>query len=82
MTKPIVTREGRTPPMSNEQSAPVRQEIQHYSWCDDWVNAWTDSDENGEIAVTFATEEEAEDELREFLEERPTRTRRGTVSFH
>jgi hypothetical protein len=67
--------------MSNEQSLPAtrecvektaaRWEIQHYALCDGWVNAWTDSDENGDIPVTFDTKEEAEAELREFLEERP-----------
>lgn len=43
-------------------------EIQTYTLCDGWVNTWTIS-ENGETPVseTFATREEAQTELEDFL---------------
>jgi hypothetical protein len=59
----------RTMPPRGEKR---RWEIQEWSLCDGWLNAWTDCYANGDvIPVTFASEEEAEEELRAYLEERP-----------
>lgn len=39
-------------------------EIQTYTFCDGWVNCWTDDDEN---PITYSSHEEAQRELEDFL---------------
>jgi len=41
-------------------------EVQTYTLCQGWVNLWTDK---GSTLVTFATREEAQAELQDFLGE-------------
>ncbi len=41
-------------------------EVQTYTLCQGWVNLWTDEDST---LVTFATREEAQAELQDFLGE-------------
>jgi len=41
-------------------------EIQHYTFCDGWVNTWSDGQGN---PTTFETAQEAQQELSEFLED-------------
>ena len=47
---------------------PSSYEVQHYTLCDGWVNTWTISDGNHDsVPHVFATREEAQAELDEFL---------------
>lgn len=44
----------------------IRYEIQTYTFCDGFVNTWTDDDEN---PITFETREQAQLELDMYLRE-------------
>lgn len=41
----------------------VRYEVQHYTLCQGWINTWLEDDK----PMTFATREDAERELADFL---------------
>ncbi|MFZ2992413.1 MAG: hypothetical protein WA061_01745 [Microgenomates group bacterium] len=43
----------------------MKWEVQQYTFCDGWVNTWTEDD----IPVTFSTRSQAEKELQEYLDE-------------
>jgi hypothetical protein len=45
----------------------IRYEVQTWTLCDGWINTWSVSDETGEAPETFATREEAQAALDEFL---------------
>lgn len=60
------------PPRTESQDAadPARYAVQHYTLCDGWVNTWTVSiGNNDSVPHVFATREEAQAELDEFLRE-------------
>jgi hypothetical protein len=44
----------------------TRYEVQHYTLCDGWVNTWSDDTES---PITFASINEAVDELDEYLDD-------------
>ena len=45
-------------------------EVQHLTFCDDWVNCWSNYDDSdNEIPITFDTHEEAQQALAEFIAE-------------
>jgi len=47
----------------------MRYEIQTNTLCDGWVNTWTEEKQNGEsVPETFATTQDAQEALEEFLE--------------
>ena len=47
---------------------PKRYEVQHYTFCDGWVNTWRVCNADGtDEPQTFATIEEAQAEIDEFL---------------
>ncbi|MAJ64469.1 MAG: hypothetical protein CL557_12710 [Alphaproteobacteria bacterium] len=47
---------------------PTRYEVQHYTFCDGWVNTWRVCNADGtDEPQTFATIEEAQAEIDEFL---------------
>jgi hypothetical protein len=43
----------------------MRYEVQTHTWCDGWINTWTDDD----VLVTFDTYAAAQAELADFLAE-------------
>ena len=55
----------------------MRYEIQTFTLCDGWVNTWTDNDE---LPVTFETLDEAENELKDYLEDLRLETYNGTLT--
>ena len=52
---------------SQENAHPqVRWEVQHSTFCDGWVNTWTDDDET---PVTYSSKSEAELAFKDYIEE-------------
>lgn len=51
----------------NQRRAGEHFEVETHTVCEGWVNCWSVSDENGSAPQTFATKEEAEKELADFL---------------
>ena len=50
------------------ETNPSSYEVQHYTLCDGWVNTWTISEgDDDPIPQVFATRDEAQAELDEFL---------------
>lgn len=48
----------------------MKYEVQHYTLCDGWVNTWLETTDDGkEVPCVYATREEAQAELDEYLED-------------
>lgn len=56
----------------------TKYEVQHYTMCDGWINTWIVSDkDNTETPLQFATEELAQSDLDEFIQDMQDEILRG-----
>jgi hypothetical protein len=47
----------------------MHYEVEHYTWCDGWINCWSIIIGNDEFPQTFTSEAEAVQELTEFFQD-------------